>query len=117
MNLDQFTGHTAGPWSSFETDSGNGRFTVERLGSNHLIPSRKIAVVNADKGNGDANARLIAAAPDLLEYARKLKEALEECEAYFDNRADADADQDGYIPNEEMTLLTTVTRVLNGWTP
>ncbi|MFQ6184410.1 hypothetical protein ACLMJV_20990 [Sinorhizobium meliloti] len=38
----------------------------------------------------------------------KLREALQECEAYFDNRADADCDQDGYIPNEEMKLLTIV---------
>jgi hypothetical protein len=37
-----------------------------------------------------------------------LLEALQECEAYFDNRADADCDQDGYIPNQEMKLLTLV---------
>ena len=28
--------------------------------------------------------------------------------ARFDNRADADCDQDGFIPNEEMTLLSVV---------
>jgi hypothetical protein len=53
------------------------------------------------KDEADANARLIAAAPDLLE-------ALQECEEYFDNRADADCDQDGFIPNEEMKLLAVV---------
>lgn len=41
-----------------------------------------------------------------------LREALDECEAYFDNRADADCDQDGYIPNEEMKLLTLVRNAL-----
>lgn len=35
-------------------------------------------------------------------------EALEECADYFDNRADADCDQYGFIPNTEMRLLSTV---------
>ena len=48
-----------------------------------------------------ANAKLVVAIPDLLS-------ALLECEAYFDNRADADCDQDGFIPNEEMKLLSEV---------
>lgn len=35
-------------------------------------------------------------------------DALRECEEYFDQRADADCDQDGFIPNEEMKLLQVV---------
>lgn len=35
-------------------------------------------------------------------------DALEECQEYFDNRADADCDQDGFIPNKEMILLSKV---------
>jgi hypothetical protein len=46
-------------------------------------------------------ARLAAAAPDLLE-------ALRQCEEYFDARADADLDQDGYVPNEEMQMLVEI---------
>lgn len=41
-------------------------------------------------------------------YASEAKDALIECEDYFDNRADADCDQDGYVPNEEMKLLQVV---------
>ena len=37
-----------------------------------------------------------------------MREALDACEDYFDNKADADCDQDGFIPNEEMKLLTLV---------
>lgn len=43
---------------------------------------------------------------------RVMIEALDACEDYFDNRADADCDQDGYIPNEEMKLLTLVREAL-----
>jgi len=39
--------------------------------------------------------------------------ALQECEEYFDKRADADHDQDGFIPNEEMRLLTRVKEALD----
>lgn len=39
-------------------------------------------------------------------------DALHECEEYFDQRADADCDQDGYIPNEEMKLLQVVREAL-----
>lgn len=42
----------------------------------------------------------------------RLREALDECEDYFDNRADADCDQDGFIPNKEMQLLSTVRAAL-----
>lgn len=37
-----------------------------------------------------------------------LVDVLRECEGYFDQRADADCDQDGFIPNEEMKLLAEV---------
>lgn len=41
-----------------------------------------------------------------------LRDASFECEEYFDNRADADCDQDGFIPNEEMKLLQVVREAL-----
>ena len=37
-----------------------------------------------------------------------LIELLIECEEYFDNKADADCDETGFIPNKEMRLLTMV---------
>lgn len=73
IDLSKLEGHAPAPWSRFETESGNGRFTVERLGSNQFVPSRKIAIVNADKGHGAANAALIAAAPELLAEVKNLR--------------------------------------------
>ena len=39
-------------------------------------------------------------------------QTLLECWEYFDNRADADCDSDGYIPNKEMQLLVSVNEAL-----
>lgn len=42
----------------------------------------------------------------------KVLDALLECEEYFDDRADCDCDQDGFIPNKEMRLLHLVKEAL-----
>jgi len=41
-----------------------------------------------------------------------LAAALQECADYFENRADADCDQDGFIPNKEMQMLDVCKRAL-----
>lgn len=50
----------------------------------------------------------------LTELEKQMKSALQECEEYFDQRADvADySDETGHTPNEEMNLLTEVCAVL-----
>jgi hypothetical protein len=48
-----------------------------------------------------SNVHLLAAAPDMLD-------ALEQCAEYFDKFADADHDQDVFVPNEAMQMLTLV---------
>lgn len=40
----------------------------------------------------------------------------EDCEAYFDNKADADCDQDGYHPNREMSILSRLKTALGATT-
>ena len=113
MNLDQFTGHTAGPWNTLQYGPVNvlaGRRMVATTG----CYSSNVDTESVDAEN-EANARLIAAAPSILEYARKLESVLHDCEDYFDNRADADTDQDGYIPNEEMHHLTAIRNALRGF--
>lgn len=51
---------------------------------------------------------------ELVAENAKLRAMLDEVEEWLDDRADADCDQDGYIPNDEMRLLTTVRTVLHG---
>jgi hypothetical protein len=96
--------HTPGPWIFDDVAVRTPRLENSNTESNliALVYSRYIG----EDGSLQANTRLVAASPDLLE-------ALEACEEYFDNRADADCDQDGYIPNEEMKLLTLVRAALS----
>lgn len=60
----------------------------------------------------DLTTELLAEVRKLRAENEKLRAELAECEDYFDNRADADCDQDGYIPNEEMKRLTSVREAL-----
>jgi len=44
----------------------------------------------------------------LTQRNNKLLGALADCYDYFDSRADADCDQDGFAPNEEMKMLSAL---------
>lgn len=97
------TKHTPGPWETCDPEDygdydGNCRVI--------LGDDLRVAVVLGVDGENEANAHLIAAAPDLLE-------ALHECAEYFDRFADAEFTQDGPNPNREMTLLQSVTRAID----
>ncbi len=45
---------------------------------------------------------------------KRLREALEECRDWFAERHDADCDQDGFIPNEEMKMTAMIDHIM-GW--
>jgi hypothetical protein len=46
------------------------------------------------------------------ERIKELECLLGDLDDYFDGRSDADCDQDGFIPNEEMKLLTQIRELL-----
>ncbi len=48
------------------------------------------------------------------ERIAELTAELLECREYFHQRADADCDQDGFIPNEEMRRVTSIDECLHG---
>lgn len=60
------TTHTPGPWSLAESDLTPGRYSIYHNG-----PIAHCGDTTAEPGDGLANARLIAAAPELLEACRK----------------------------------------------
>lgn len=66
------TKHTPGPWKPWMTGFDNQSFAI---GPNGKTPIAK--TLGGNKETNEANARLIAAAPDLLE-------ALKECAAWFE---------------------------------
>lgn len=46
------------------------------------------------------------------ERIKEIEFLLCDLDEYFDDRADADCDQDGFVPNEEMKLLTRIRELL-----
>jgi hypothetical protein len=86
MNLDQFKGHTPGPWDYYgdvclvgaeagqrheEYCASIAPFGDFRGDIGHIQSSNVIKGI--DSREGEANTRLIAAAPEILDYARKLE--------------------------------------------
>jgi hypothetical protein len=65
MTTTQAVGHTPGPWKALP-DTGSESFAFEVTGQR----MEGVALVYAYDTPSDANARLIAAAPDLLEALR-----------------------------------------------
>jgi len=86
--------HTPGPWRVFGYDIGTS-------------PDETLAVVCAmDDNTDDANAALIAAAPDLLA-------ALQECAEYLDRYADViDGDDGQPEANDALRLLAYVDDII-----
>lgn len=99
--------HTKGPWAVEQPWNG---FSAIRDAAGKLIFGLAAGSHDEKRSDAecDANARLIAAAPEMFE-------ALKECEEYFDQRADADQPHgcDSPIPNEEMKLLMAIRAALS----
>ena len=53
-----------------------------------------------------------AAQREAIAEVARLREALETAREYFDNHADADCDQDGFIPNAEMRIVAEIDSAL-----
>jgi hypothetical protein len=72
----------------------------------------RYAACDAKAIAGGSEAQTIFFIEDAKADIRELAAALQECADYFDNRADADHDGEGFVPNEEMKLLSVCNRAL-----
>ena len=71
--------HTPGPWHAFEQCSYSATKGLFEIDANHPSGNRQTIAVTPFAGDGHelwANARLIAAAPELLEQCREFEKCL-----------------------------------------
>jgi hypothetical protein len=129
MNLDQFKGHTPGPWDYYgdvclvgaeagqrheEYCASIAPFGDFRGDIGHIQSSNVIKGI--DSREGEANTRLIAAAPEILDYARKLE--AENKRLIADRQGLADAlftitDRAEELRAENKRLLETLEEIIS----
>lgn len=73
--------HTPGPWVACEPDADSSRWEV--ASESHLLAT----IWNNDPAGAAANARLIAAAPDLLKACRAIDRAYDRTDSWTEGRA------------------------------
>jgi hypothetical protein len=80
--------HTPGPWHNFEQNGMNPNYKgLYEIDANHPSGSRQTIAVTPYKGDAreiDANARLIASAPEMLEMCK----LFEKCMANLDGASE-----------------------------
>ena len=99
--------HTPGPWHNFEQNGMNPNYKgLYEIDANHPSGSRQTIAVTPYKGDArelNANARLIASAPDMLEMCK----LFEECMANMDG-------MDGYDTSYELAKVRAVLAKVEG---
>ena len=88
--------HTQGPWHNFKQNGMNPNYKgLYEIDANHPSGSRQTIAVTPYKGDArelDANARLIASAPELLEQCKLFEELLTVMIMEGDSGADLERD-------------------------
>lgn len=80
------TKHTPGPWEFFRDESKRELYCGNIIPNNKKVPVCRIideGVAGVDKQEWEANAALIAAAPDLLKACKAMFKAADEIAAEF----------------------------------
>ena len=102
--------HTPGPWACRYTarQDGNGggyRWTIHNAMASDLGDGQAIATIGYGTAETkEANARLIAAAPDLLEVAHQAKRLMLEIEANMDNGLPDDSEERELFDNARAAI-------------
>lgn len=101
MNEKPITKHTPGPWKVSQRDA-EGNLTTPAIFANGVI----VAVVSELPGGYEANANLIAAAPELLEALKALVKSNEEHnEAVSEVIGKPTGWHDGYLNDARDAIL------------
>ena len=101
------SGHTSGPWlkSTIGRRNDGSIAVMSKDGpvayANLLRYVKRGTAHSINDAESESNARLIAAAPELLE-------ALKRCAELLDDYSDVNDGEDGPRPNRAMSLLTDV---------
>lgn len=78
------TEHTPGPWRAWPPSAAGGKWTIDAASKTPMAPDKRIATLHSGALHGashaEANARLIASAPDLLALAKAMMQAIDTCE-------------------------------------
>ena len=111
MSNKQIT-HTPGPWHNFEQNGMNPNYKgLYEIDANHPSGSRQTIAVTPYKGDArelDANARLIARAPELLEQCKLFEQLLTE--------SDLSATHDGLNNCDKLANLQAILDRVEGET-
>ena len=83
--------HTRGPWEAIPAKNEHGEGTISVRGRGEFIATMDTVSIGGSAyrlpDNGEANARLIASAPEMLEALSYIAETLENCHLDKDNLA------------------------------
>lgn len=94
--------YTPGPWRAIAEDIINGSYLEPSVITDGDRPTQTIAVIRIGLEGSEANARLIAASPDLLEACKELRVRLIE----LFNRRERETYINPFSADHDLSLLT-----------
>lgn len=93
--------HTPGPWKAYKMGAPISAWEVYATSHGRAVPVSRLPKSGAGSGNAEVNARLIAAAPELLAACRSVLTHMENLTGHLD----AWTDEYGYDIADAMTAV------------
>jgi hypothetical protein len=108
--------HTPGPWQLARADAERCRVVIETLARGNDLPDQgyELAVAYWGTPSEEANARLMAAAPDLLVALKMCAQAIRDAQANMDAAEIDEHWQDQQLRDAEIKARAAVARAERG---